>query len=183
MKRRMMTILMCLLLILTGCGNAQETDEVTEDVPDEQAEEVEIDALDQLDAIYLWGADPGLGISVLHELGYTGEGVNVAYIDQPINDVPDDEIADSVVKNTNIADSDDEMHGQAVSSLLCGKHLGTAPGVNLYYYGYPSWKEDQQQYWVTCMDKLIEDNRKLPEGEKIRMVGFSNNPRPEEKYY
>ncbi|MBQ1307186.1 MAG: hypothetical protein IIY56_03430 [Erysipelotrichaceae bacterium] len=182
--KKIAVMLMCLLMLLSGCGNKQEEETIEpEDIPEETVEVGDVNPLDSYNALYLWGADPGLGIRTLHELGYTGEGINVAYIDQPINDVPDYEIADSVVYNKNIADEDDLMHGQATSSLLCGKNLGTAPGVNLYFFGYPAWKEDQQQYWVTCMDDLIEQNRKLPDDEKIRMAGFSNNPRPDEKYY
>ena len=183
MKKTIM-LLMCLLVLLTGCGKSQE-EEITEPevVTEETVDVSDVNPLDSYSALYLWGADPGLGVRTLHELGYTGKGVNVAYIDQPINDVPDYEITDNVVYNLNIAGEDDAMHGQATSSLLCGKNLGTAPGVNLFYFGYPSWKEDQQQYWVKCMDDLIKQNRKLPEDQKIRMAGFSNNPRPEEKYY
>lgn len=182
--KRIITFLMCLLILLSGCEKRQE-EEATEPetIPEETVDVNDVNPLDSYNAVYLWGADPGLGIRTLHELGYTGEGINVAYIDQPINDVPDYEIADSLVYNFNLADKDDEMHGQATSSLLCGKNLGTAPGVNLYYFSYPSMKEDQQQYWVTCMDELIKQNRKLPEDKKIRMAGFSNNPRPNEKYY
>ena len=182
MKQKIVVVLLCLLMLMSGCGNRKEETE-TEQVPENITTVDGVNPLDSYDALYLWGADPGLGVRTLHELGYTGEGINVAYIDQPINDTPDYEIADSVVYNNNIADMDDQMHGQATSSLLCGKNLGTAPGVNLYFFGYPSWKEDQQQYWVVCMDDLIAQNRKLPEDKKIRMAGFSNNPRSDEKYY
>ena len=103
--KRIITFLMCLLILLSGCEKRRE-EEATEPetIPEETVDVNDVNPLDSYNAVYLWGADPGLGIRTLHELGYTGEGINVAYIDQPINDVPDYEIADSLVYNFNLAD-------------------------------------------------------------------------------
>ncbi len=190
--KRQLTLMVVLLMLLTlfGCSNDSKTEPIEKDETVEENPVVEnsdtesnVSAIEYLDAKTRWGIDPGLGVEVLHELGYTGKGVNVAYCDQPLIEPFSDEIKDAVVKYTNNANTDGTMHGAATSSLLAGKNIGTAPDISLYFYSYVSWVDDQQKNWVTCLDELIEDNRKLPEGEKIRMVGFSNNPRHDEPYY
>lgn len=187
MKKIIIILLSVLMLTtLSGCKGEQkpvEQERVQEEteVVEEQTD-VQISELELLQAIERWGVDPGLGISTLHKLGYTGKGVNVAYCDQPIDEPFHDEIKDSIVSYTNNTDSKGAMHGNAVSSFLCGKNIGTAPEANVYFYTYASWEDDQQKHWVKCLEELIEDNKKLPEGEKIRMVGFSNNIRDNEPY-
>ena len=120
--------------------------------------------------------NPGLGIRELHNEGITGKGVNVAMIDQPL-------MPDHPEFKGKIADYYDagceggitSMHGPAVASLLVGTHCGTAPGAKIYYAAAPSWKGDTA-YYAKALEWIIEQNEKLPESEKIRVVSVSASP-------
>ena len=114
--------------------------------------------------------NPGLGVRQLHKQGITGKGVNVAIIDQPlILDHP--EYAGKVVKYENLCDESDpsSMHGPAVISILVGNTIGVAPEANVYYVAAPSWTGDAE-YYAKALKWIIEENKKLPEGQKIRVV-------------
>ena len=130
-------------------------------------------------ALMEWGKEPGLNVDILHEHGFTGKGMTVAYVDQPFSD--HEQIQGANIHYTNNADQDHSMHGSTVVSMLLGKDIGTAPEVELYYYGHASWKGDLATR-AECLYQLIEQNRQLPEGQKIRMVGFSDNLRPGEEH-
>lgn len=126
--------------------------------------------------------NPGLGVRGLHEQGITGEGVNVAIIDQNLMlDHP--EYADSIAAYYE-ADYDyweeteemGSMHAPAVLSILAGKTIGVAPGAKVYFAAAPSWKMDAA-YDADCLYWVIEQNEALPEGEKIRVVSVSADPR------
>ncbi len=124
------------------------------------------------------GMNPGLGIRDLHEEGITGQGVNVAIIDQNmLLDHP--EFKDKIIKyhdvGTDTSSNKGSMHGPAVTSLLVGEHIGTAPDANVYYAAAPSWKADAQ-YYADALNWLIAENAKLPEGSKIRVVSVSAAP-------
>ena len=124
------------------------------------------------------GMDPGLGIRALHDQGITGKGVNVAIIDQNmILDHP--EIRGKIVKyhdvGTKTASDEGSMHGPAVTSLLVGENIGTAPEASVYYAAAPSWKADAQ-YYADALNWIIEENEKLPEDGKIRVVSVSAAP-------
>lgn len=118
---------------------------------------------------------PGLGVHDLHEKGITGEGVRVAIIDQPMYlDHP--EFAGKVAAYKDFeCGSESSMHGPAVASLLVGEHTGTAPGATLYYAAAPSWLKDAG-YCAEALDWIVEENGKLPEGDKIRVVSVSGAP-------
>ena len=79
------------------------------------------------------GKDPGLGVRELHEQGITGEGVNVAIIDQNLLlDHP--EYADRVAAYYDSGCGEEisgSMHGPAVLSLLAGETIGVAPGATV----------------------------------------------------
>lgn len=125
-----------------------------------------------------WGKAPGLNIDILHKHGFTGKGAVIAYVDQPI---PKHEQYNSVkVHYTNNTNQSDSMHGPAVLSLLAGKDIGTAPKAEIYYYAHEAWKADQKTH-AECLRQIIEQNKRLPEGKKITMVGFSDNIDPSEK--
>lgn len=125
-----------------------------------------------------WGKDPGLNVDVLHELGYTGKGAVIAYVDQPIG--THEEYAGENIHYTNNSQNTESMHGPAVLSLLAGKEIGTAPEAEVYYYAHSAWNMDQTTH-AECLYQIIEQNKLLPEDEKITMVGFSDNPDPNEK--
>lgn len=124
--------------------------------------------------------DPGLGVRGLHEYGITGEGVNVAIIDQNLQlDHPEyaDSIAAYYESDYDYWDEVEEgsAHGPAVLSILAGKTLGVAPGVKVYFAAAPSWEADAA-YYADCLYWIIEQNEALPEGEKIRVVSASASP-------
>ena len=124
------------------------------------------------DALIEWGKAPGLNVDILHKYGFTGDGAVVAYVDQPIDDHA--QYADIDLHYTNNTDSNNSMHGPAVLSLLAGKDIGTAPEAEVYYYAHASWEADQLTH-AECLYQIIEQNKTLPEGKKITMVGFSDN--------
>lgn len=124
------------------------------------------------DALIEWGKYPGLNVDILHEYGFTGKGATIAYIDQPIG--PHEQYEGANLHYKNNSSSDNSMHGPMVLSLLAGKDTGTAPEAEVYFYGHSSWKLDQTTH-AECLYQIIEQNESLPEGEKITMVGFSDN--------
>lgn len=131
------------------------------------------------------GMNPGLGIRDLHEEGVTGKGVNVAIIDQNmLLDHP--EFKGKIIKyfdvGTDTSPNEGSMHGPAVTSLLVGEHIGTAPAANVYYVAAPSWKADAQ-YEADALNWLIDENAKLPEGSKIRVVSVSAAPSGEGSFF
>ena len=141
-----------------------------------------------LEALIEWGKDPGLNVYVLHEMGYTGKGAVIAYIDQPAgaheqyNSV-NLHYTNNAIKDKRYSNSDDaksSMHGPAVLSLLAGKDIGTAPEAEIYFYGHASWAADQTTH-AECLYQIIEQNKKLPNEKKITMVGFSDNVDDNEK--
>ena len=124
------------------------------------------------------GKNPGLGIRELHDEGITGKGVNVAIIDQNlILDHP--EFQGKIVKyhdvGTKTSPHEGSMHGPAVTSLLVGETIGTAPDANVYYAAAPSWTGDAQ-YYADALDWILAENQKLPHGQKIRVVSVSAAP-------
>lgn len=124
------------------------------------------------DALIEWGKYPGLNIDILHEHGFTGKGATIAYVDQPI--VVHEQYADINLHYTNNTSSNNSMHGPMVLSLLAGKDTGTAPEAEVYYYAMASWETNQERH-AECLYQIIEQNNSLPDGEKITMVGFSDN--------
>ncbi|WP_113673506.1 S8/S53 family peptidase [Vallitalea guaymasensis] len=127
-----------------------------------------------------YGKDPGLGVRDLHEMGLTGKGVSIAYIDQPL--LLGHEAYDNVdLHYTIIKDEKDEdflyktsMHGPAVLSLLSGKEIGVAPDASVYFYATPSWLGDQG-IDAKAFYQIVEDNKKLDEDDKIKIIGLSDN--------
>ena len=124
------------------------------------------------------GKNPGLGVRSLHERGITGKGINVAIIDQNmVLDHP--EFAENIAKyydtGCDMPADRGSMHGPAVTSLLVGKSIGVAPEAKVYYAAFPSWLKDSQ-YAADGVSWIIEENKKLPEGEKIRVVSVSAAP-------
>jgi hypothetical protein len=94
------------------------------------------------------GKNPGLDIRKLHSRGITGRGVGIAIIDQPTL-VDHIEYKDRLLlyTETNIEPTCcAQMHGPAVSSVLAGKSIGVAPGIDLYYFAaWPGvWSKDKK---------------------------------------
>ena len=126
------------------------------------------------DALLEWGKDPGLGVDILHQLGYTGSGAVIAYVDQPLHQPLHEEYDDLAHYINTCETADNSMHGPAVLSLLAGDTIGTAPDAEVYFYAQESWRADQTTH-AACLYQIIEQNESLPDAQKITMVGFSDN--------
>ncbi|MCL2815810.1 MAG: S8 family serine peptidase [Oscillospiraceae bacterium] len=126
------------------------------------------------------GKNPGLGVRDIHKQGITGKGVSVAIIDQPmLSGHP--EYKDKIIEYTNLDKSTVSMHGPGVTSLLVGENTGTAPGARVYYYAAEFIKDGDKwdaTAYATALDMIVEKNKSLPEGEKIRVVSISASPTP-----
>lgn len=131
------------------------------------------------------GEDPGLGMRSLHEQGVTGKGVSIAIIDQPLL-VDHEEFRDRLrlYEEINIdPDMVADMHGAAVASIAVGKTAGVAPEADLYYIG--AWTGDLEpntnnftwnfKYYAQAVRRILEINRGLPEGHKIRVIAMQIN--------
>lgn len=139
-----------------------------------------------------WGKYPVLNISLLHKRGITGKGVNIAYIDQHLrvsHDILDEaniiyydmrNELKQYTPNPNLKYELPSMHGISVASLIVGKGVGAAPDVNLHFFGTPEAMIDQTGH-AKAIYKVLEINKNLPQDEKIRIIGFSDNPDPSEK--
>jgi subtilisin family serine protease len=124
------------------------------------------------------GKNPGLSVRKLHDEGITGKDVSVAIIDQNmVLDHP--EFQGKIVRyhdvGTGMAADQGSMHGPAVTSLLVGNTIGTAPDARVYYLAAPSWLADAQ-YYADALNWIIDENENLPAGGKIRVVSVSAAP-------
>lgn len=123
------------------------------------------------------GKDPGLGVRSLQARGITGQGVNVAIIDQPLlTDHP--EIANAIVDyydaGSGAGADEGSLHGSAVASILAGQTLGVAPGVRIYYTATPGTADSRP--FADALRHILEINKTLPADEKIRIVSVSAGP-------
>ena len=136
-------------------------------------------------AILEAGKNPGLGVRSLHKKGITGTGVGVAIIDSPLY-TGHPEYKDQLALYEEIHVTPDEgasMHGSAVSSIAVGKTCGVAPGAKLYYWGVNFVKDSSVAFenegiayaegLAVAVDRIIEVNKSLPKGEKIRVISIS----------
>ncbi len=135
-----------------------------------------------------WGRHADLGLKELHEQGYTGKGVNVAYVDQPLGKILHPAIKKvdlhyytDIMTKYNQSSYNATMHGPAVLDILAGKEIGVAPEASVHFVANPAWLTDQRSH-ADCIRKIIEENKKLPADKKIKVIGFSDNIDPREKY-
>lgn len=118
---------------------------------------------------------PGLQVKTIHNKGITGEGINIAIIDQPL-DLNHPEYKNKIIKYKNFAEIEDsQMHGPAVTSILVGNTVGVAPNAMVMYASIPTWKEDAQ-YAIDALNWILEENELLEENKKIKFVSFSADP-------
>ena len=163
--------------------------------------------------------NPGLGIRQLHEQGFTGKGVNMAIIDQPLG--MHQEYADNLIGQVHDINAEEvgwneaSMHGAAVTSIAVGKNIGVAPDAGLHYYSavnmstapedIKAYKERVQQEiaknsdnvhyveylqgqlknidergacssnqpYVDAINKVLDENAKLPENERVSVISIS----------
>lgn len=124
------------------------------------------------------GKNPGLGVRTLHDAGITGKGVNVAIIDQNLLlDHPEFAGKISAYYDTgcDVDPARGSMHAPAVTSLLVGNSIGVAPDAKVYFAAAPTWLGDTK-YEADALYWIIEQNKSLPESEKIRVVSVSAAP-------
>jgi hypothetical protein len=65
------------------------------------------------------------------------------------------------------------FHGISCASIIGGKTCGVAPGTSLYYFAVPDNGRNQENY-LAAMNMLLDLNRSLPAGGKIRIVSISD---------
>ncbi|MFC1651042.1 S8 family serine peptidase [Candidatus Latescibacterota bacterium] len=123
--------------------------------------------------------DPGLNVKELHARGIKGRGISLAVIDKPIYPVHVDfsgrmNYYQVVTDSAKVHNYRFHYHGMACASIMSGGNSGVAPESELYYIAIP---DDTRDLYNHCLavEKLIEINSSLPEGEKIRAVSISHN--------
>lgn len=124
------------------------------------------------------GKNPGLGIGELHKEGITGKGINVAIIDQNLllhHPEFDGKIVEYYDTGCEQEANRGSMHAPAVTSIFVGNTIGVAPDANVYFAAAPSWNGNSE-FYAKGLYWIIEENKKLPEGEKIRVVSVSAAP-------
>lgn len=134
--------------------------------------------------------NPGLGVRALHEQGITGEGVGVAIIGQALF-ATHREYGSRLMSYETIhcADPEAMMHGAAVASIAVGQETGVAPGAKLYYiastFGHLTeyGLDFDASIAADGILRLLELNRALPEGEKIRVISIPCGYRKGEQGY
>lgn len=136
------------------------------------------------------GKDPGLGIRALHQQGIDGTGVGIAIIDQPLL-TGHEQYKDNLMLYERVHCRGEEaaMHGPAVASLAVGKDIGVAPGAKLYYIATTHGHNGDNGYQfdagilADCIDRVVEINGQLPDGEKIRAIPISRGFNEQDEGY
>lgn len=136
------------------------------------------------------GKDPGLGIRALHQQGIDGTGVGIAIIDQALL-TGHEQYKDNLMlyERIHCGDAEATLHGAAVASLAVGKDTGVAPGAKLYYiattHGHNG--DDGRQFDASiladCIDRVVEINQELPDGEQIRVISISRGFNEQDEGY
>jgi hypothetical protein len=136
------------------------------------------------------GQDPGLGVRQLHARGFTGKGIGIGIIDQPLL-VDHAEYSNQLRLYEEIhvpANAAAEMHGPAVASIAVGRTCGVAPDADLYYIAELHGEHRQEFEWdftslAQSIDRLLEINRALPPDRKIRVISVSVGWSKDQKGY
>ncbi|MDR7856776.1 S8/S53 family peptidase [Tissierella sp.] len=134
------------------------------------------------------GKNPGLGLRELHEKGITGKGISIAIIDQALlvdhveykEQLKLYEEIHYINETRSINGPIASMHGPAVASIAVGKTVGVAPEANLYFIAetHGVYNEKREFEWdltwvAKSIDRIVEINNIIPEGEKIRVISIS----------
>ena len=119
--------------------------------------------------------DPGLGIRALHEQGFTGKGVKMAIIDQPLGEHQEysSNIAEhNDVNATEVGWTKASMHGAAVTSIAVGETTGVAPDASVNYYSAVNLSTDPKdiEFYRANFLREIENNK-----DDIGYVEFLQN--------
>jgi hypothetical protein len=139
------------------------------------------------------GKNPGLGVRRLHELGITGRGISVGVVDMSL-------LRDHVEYRDRIRHYEEiqpvepqaSMHGSAVVSILAGRTVGVAPEADVYYIGATASSrglsrllghEREFRWYARAVERLLEIDRTLPAGNRIRAISMSIGWSPKESGY
>ena len=132
------------------------------------------------EAILESGKDPGLGVRELHQKGITGEGVSIAIIDQALYQQHSEYTERIAFYETSGNPGYTSMHGPAVASIAVGKTVGVAPRASLYFIAAEIPVQQKGDQWIRdftyiaqAVRRIVEVNRTLGEGEKIRVLSMS----------
>ncbi len=132
------------------------------------------------------GKDPGLGVRELHQHGINGEGVHVAFVDQTLL-LEHREYAGRLVRYEEIGRvaNEAEMHGAAVASVMVGETVGVAPEARFTYYAAQLIEDGKRtfSYYARAIHEILDRNQELPPAERVRAIGLSVGPRPDEVGY
>ena len=108
--------------------------------------------------------DPGLGIRALHEQGFTGKGVKMAIIDQPLGE--HQEYSSNIAEHNDVNATEAgwtkaSMHGAGVTSIAVGKTTGVAPEASVNYYSAVIISTDPKdiELYRANLLKEIENNK------------------------
>lgn len=134
------------------------------------------------------GKNPGLGVRGLHDQGITGSGVGIAILDNTLQvDHPEYRDQIKLYEEINFDPATPaDMHGPAVASIAVGKTIGVAPGAELFFIA--DWFVDPDTkvnftYLAQGIRRILEINRSLPEGRKIRVISISREFGSQERGY
>ncbi len=138
------------------------------------------------------GQDPGLGVRALHVRGITGKNVGIGIIDQTLL-VDHGEYAGQLRLYEEIhspAGAAAQMHGPAVASIAVGRTCGVAPAADLYYIAqqHGTFVPGQEFEWdftslAQSIDRLLDLNKTLPDGRRIRVISISVGWTKDQKGY
>jgi serine protease AprX len=133
------------------------------------------------DSVLESGKNPGLGVRSLHQQGLIGQGVNVAIIDdtlahyrnlQQMHPEFSGKLIDYMDIGTGLPADLGSMHGPAVTSLLVGEAIGTAPGARVYYVAVPN--KPDAKYYADALNLITIATQE--QGLNIRVVSISAAP-------
>lgn len=119
----------------------------------------------------------GLGLSKLHQDGFTGKGISVAMIGRPIRK-DHREYGSNLVyipvgaqNSSSAQDNQFDFQSAAMAGILAGKN-GIAPDARLYYYAADLTNQSADEYdlYQEVLARVSETNKGLSEKEKIKVL-------------
>jgi membrane protease YdiL (CAAX protease family) len=129
--------------------------------------------------------NPGLGLRALQARGVTGRGVSVAIIDLPLLTEHQEYASrlswfEEIDPTPRVGERslNAQMHGTAMASVAVGRTVGVAPEAELFAFGL-SYATPQEfllmpHYFALVIERIVEVNRQLPAGRKIRAITLSH---------
>lgn len=123
--------------------------------------------------------DPGLGVRDLHKQGFTGKGIRMAIIDQPIG--KHKEYSSRIVKNVDINTKEvgrgwqtASMHAASVTSIAVGESVGVAPEAELEFYSAIniSYEPNEVEEWKNRVKSEMEKNPHSKKWLKSQLKNF-----------